>query len=336
MGSNEITPLFKLFAAVALAASTATAQALSASVAVVSALHSSGYDCATGPWNQTIPVGPLAAGVTSVPDVTWNLGASSLSVAASGSAIACVPCWPCPGHSSIYSTGTIDVTLSSPYDTDVLIAINGSVSATSNGTARWRVAVDGVDVADLDANYGLSATNQSMVVTVGPAGVDLRFWILNIVGLGAFQGPGSTSVNGNLSWSQLDAASVTSVPGGCAPPTSTPTFAAAGLPILGSSIEADILQAQGPAPLGLVMFGLEQAMIPLDSYGMPGCNAMQSLYLTYFAQPTGPSELHLSVPLPNDPGLAGVRLYSQAFTQALGANALGLVAGNALHWHLGS
>ena len=84
------------------------------------------------------------------------------------------------------------------------------------------------------------------------------------------------------------------------------------------------------------MFGLEQASISLDSIGMPGCYAMQPMFMAFVAQPTGPNELHLSVPLPNQPWLIGVLLYSQAFTQALGANPNNLVVGNGLHWRLGT
>ena len=84
------------------------------------------------------------------------------------------------------------------------------------------------------------------------------------------------------------------------------------------------------------MFGLEQALIPLASIGMPGCDALQTEFISLVAQPTGPNELHISVPIPNQPWLVGLQLYSQAFTQALGVNPRQLVSGNGLVWRIGS
>ena len=126
------------------------------------------------------------------------------------------------------------------------------------------------------------------------------------------------------------------MPGGCAPPTANPLFVETGLPLLGGSIEADLLQAQGPSPLGFVMFGLESAAIPLDGIGMPGCTALQTEFISLVAQPTGANELHVSVPIPNQPWLIGVQLYSQGFTQALGVNARELLASNGLVWRIGT
>ena len=207
-----------------------------------------------------------------------------------------------------------------------------SVGGSSSFTAK----VDGATLGSASSGgAGPNSVSQSTIVMVGPAGVVLSLQINSGISGGAGSS-GSTAVNVNFSWSQLDVAAVTSVPGGCAPPTPTPSFVATALPIIGASIEADILQAQGPSPLGFVMFGLEQASISLDSIGMPGCSAMQPMFLAFVAQPTGPNELHVSVPLPNQPWLVGVMLYSQAFTQALGINQNNLVAGGGLHWRLGS
>ncbi|MEC8253499.1 MAG: hypothetical protein VX044_09810 [Planctomycetota bacterium] len=318
------------------------AQVVGSSSAVTSPLSSSGYNCWTQTgWNQAVPVGTLSAGATSMPGVTWNLAASSLSGSAAGSGGLC-SFWTPPSYFS--ASGAVEVTLASPFDTAVLVSVAGSVSGPSTGggplpvggASSFSAKVDGVTLASIvSGGSGPSSANQSTLVTVGPAGVVLSLQVNSSIS-GSFGSSGSTSTNVTLSWSQFDAAAVTSVPGGCAAPTPTPTFVAAGLPIIGATIEADILQAQGPSPLGFVMFGLQQAMIPLDSIGMPGCFASQPMFLAFVAQPTGPSALHVSVALPNQPWLVGVMLYSQAFTQALGVNANDLVAGNSLHWRLGT
>jgi hypothetical protein len=319
-----------------------TAQIVGSSAAVTSPLTSSGYNCwSQSSWNQSAPVGPLAAGLTGLTGSSWNLGSASLAASASGSGGLCT--FSLPG-SYASSGGEVEVTLFSVFDTAVMVSVAGTVSGPSTGGgplpvggfSNFSAKVDGLPLASaMSGGSGPSSVNQSTTVMVGPAGVVLSLKIGSTIS-GGFGSSGSTSVNVNLGWSQLDSAAVFSVPGGCAAPTSTPSFVATGLPIIGTTIEADILQAQGPSPLGFAMFGLEQASIPLDSIGMPGCFAMQPMFLAFVAQPTGPNELHLSVTLPNDPGFMGVMLYSQAFTQALGVNANNLVAGDGLHWRLGN
>ena len=113
-------------------------------------------------------------------------------------------------------------------------------------------------------------------------------------------------------------------------------FVAKGPARIGGLLDADILNAQGPSPLGFVMFGLQRAVIPLNVINMPGCAALQSKCVCLIATLVGLNELHITVPLPNQPFLVGGMLYSQAFTQALGVNQSDLVAGNALHWQLGN
>ena len=335
------TRILSILALVTMGGSLA-AQVVGSSATVTSPLTSNGYNCWTqAGWNQAVPVGPLGPGVTSMPGVTWNLGASSLSASASGSGGLC-SFWTPP--SSFSASGAVEVTLVSPFDTAVMVSVAGGTSGPPSsggplpigGASSFTAKVGGATLASVGSGgSGPSSANQSTLVTVGPAGVVLSLQINSSIS-GSFGSSGSTSANVTLSWSQFDAAAVTSVPGGCAAPTPTPTFVAAGLPIIGATIEADILQAQGPSPLGFVMFGLEQAMIPLDTIGMPGCHAMQPLFLAFVAQPTGPNELHLSVALPNQPWLVGVMLYSQAFSQALGVNANDLVASNSLRWRLGT
>lgn len=323
-----------------LAASPLTSQIVGSSAAVTSPLTSSGYNCwSQSSWNHSVPVGPLAAGVTGLTGSSWTLGSGSLAASASGSGGLCSFYLPASYASA---GGQVQVTLFSPFDTAVMVSVAGSVSGPSTGGgplpvggfSNFSAKVDGVTLGSaMSGGSGPSSVNQSTQVMVGPAGVVLSLQIGSTIS-GGFGSSGSTSVSVNLSWSELDSAAVISVPGGCASPT--PTFVATGLPIIGTSMEADILQAQGPSPLGFAMFGLEQATIPLDSIGMPGCNAMQPMFMAFVAQPTGPNELHLSVPLPNHAWLIGVMLYSQAFTQAIGVNPNNLVAGDALHWRLGT
>lgn len=325
-----------------LLAASLPAQIVSSSANVTSALTSSGYDCwAQQGWNQSVPVGPLPSGATSMTGATWTYGASSLSASASGYGGLCTFYTPAAYASS---NGTVQVTLTAPLETVVLVSVNGSVSGPSTGggplgvggSSSFHAKVDGVTLANIiSGGSGPTSANQSTWLTVGPAGVVLSLSIHSSIS-GGFGSSGSTSVNATMNWTPLNAAAVTSVPGGCTAPTPQPQFVATGLPIIGATLNADILQAQGPSPLGFVMFGTQQATIPLDSIGMPGCFAMQPMFLALVAQPTGPNELQISVPLPNQPWLVGVMLYSQAFTQALGVNANDLVAGNALHWRLGT
>ena len=331
-----------LLIALALTTSSLSAQIVGASANVTSPLTSNGYNCwSQSGWSQTVPAGPLSAGATSMPGVTWTTGASSLSASASGYGGLCNFYTPASYFSA---NGTVQVTLVSPLETVVQVSVNGSVTGPSTGSgplgvggsSSFSAKVDGVTLASIvSGGSGPTSANQTTLVTVGPAGVVLSLAINSSIS-GSFGSSGTTSVATTMSWSQLDAASVTSVPGGCTAPTPQPSFVATGLPIIGATLDADILQAQGPSPLGFVMFGLQQATIPLDSIGMPGCVAMQPMFLALVAQPTGPNELSISVPLPNQPWLIGAMLYSQAFSQALGVNANDLVAGNALHWRLGT
>jgi hypothetical protein len=342
---TELGPMNVLSALVvtsALCTASLSAQLLSPSANVTSALASSGYNCWTQQgWSQSVPVGPLPSGATSMTGATWTYSSSSLSASASGYGGLCTFYTPAAYASS---NGTVEVTLTSSLETVVLVSVIGSVTGPSTGSGPLGVGgssslhakVDGATLASIvSGGSGPTSTNQTTLVTVGPAGVVLSLSIGSSIS-GSSGSSGSTSVNVSMNWSPLDAAAVTSVPGGCTAPTPQPTFVATGLPIIGATLDADILQAQGPAPLGFAMFGTEQATIPLDSIGMPGCFAMQPMFLALVAQPTGSNELHISVPLPNQPWLVGVMLYSQAFTQALGVNAIDLVAGNALHWRLGT
>ena len=83
------TRILSILALVTMGGSLA-AQVVGSSATVTSPLTSNGYNCWTqAGWNQAVPVGPLGPGVTSMPGVTWNLGASSLSASASGSGGLC-------------------------------------------------------------------------------------------------------------------------------------------------------------------------------------------------------------------------------------------------------
>ena len=319
-----------------------TAQLITRTAVVTAPLTSQGFNCYNQTsWNNSVPTGPLSPGSTGVTGMNWSLGTSTLAVTASGSSYLCSFFSPA-GYAS--SSGGVTVTLTSPFDTVVAITASGGASSsggsgsgplpTGGGVANGSVVVDGVTMFSVSATQG-SSPSQTRQVVVGPAGVQIR---VQAAASASYSFGGATGANLSMvvGWTQVDGANVVSVPGGCAAPTAIPTFVANGPARIGGLLDADILNAQGPSPLGFVMFGLQQAAIPLNVINMPGCTALQSKWVCLIATPVGPNELHITVPMPNQPFLVGVMLYSQAFTQALGVNQNDLVAGNALHWQLGN
>lgn len=310
------------------------AQVVTATGAVTSTLTSSGVDCFSQTyWSEQVPVGPLPPGGASMSHCTWATSPSSLVLTASCTAGVCTFTGQ-PGYCSF--GGAVTMTLTAPFDVAVEItASGGSGAGGASGASGATSLYVGGQLAAYTSVNGTAPLSGSTVVVVGPSGVDVE--LVHSSSLNTSQlGYSLLLTYCTVTWAPLDAAAVTSVPGGCAPPTATPLFVETGLPHVGGSIEADLLQAQGPSPLGFVMFGLEQALIPLASIGMPGCDALQTEFFSLVAQPTGPNELHISVPIPNQPWLVGLQLYSQAFTQALGVNPRQLVSGNGLVWRIGS
>jgi len=141
----------------------------------------------------------------------------------------------------------------------------------------------------------------------------------------------------------LSGAALWSVTGaGCAGTPSVPELRPAGpqRAILG----ANYALAVSGGVTGGALFGLgfsdtswnaNPLPLPLASYGMPGCQLHTSLDATQFVSASG-GTAQLVLTIPNDPGLVGVRFFTQALVPQPGANALGAVMSNAVASVLGS
>ena len=198
------------FFAAAVLGSEACSQAVSASAVVDWELRSSGYNCIRqNSWNQTVPLGPLAAGVTSLTNFDWTLGASSLSFTSSGVGASCGFYSPPTGFSN---QGSVIVTLVSPFTTVVEVTVTGSASGPSGGSGPISlgssissVEIDGALFASLTPGGG--SVNQTTQVVVGPAGVELD--VFHLSGTGQSLLSQSVSTQLTVSWTPLVAASET-------------------------------------------------------------------------------------------------------------------------------
>jgi len=114
-------------------------------------------------------------------------------------------------------------------------------------------------------------------------------------------------------------------------------------PILGTTPRATIPNA--PAALAFVAMGSNRTSfaglpipVSLASYGMPGCDLLQSADLgaVFGTTAAGASGLQFQLPLANVPALLGLQLFLQAWAPAPGANAAGVIVSNGLEWRLGN
>jgi hypothetical protein len=128
---------------------------------------------------------------------------------------------------------------------------------------------------------------------------------------------------------------------GCAGALGVPQFAtsATALPVLGQVLVANV----DNLPLGLAVVGLGVSdtssgglPLPLDltPLGMPGCNLLADPLVTDLVAGTGPSVLW-GLPIPLQPALVGLKLYGQAFSLDLPANAFGFTASNGARFKIG-
>jgi hypothetical protein len=112
-------------------------------------------------------------------------------------------------------------------------------------------------------------------------------------------------------------------------------------PVLGQVQGIDVQNVPGPTFMcygwSATHIGAFSLPLPLDAFGMPGCDLLQSIDL--LLEPcvaTGPTTVHHDAAIPNLPFLLGVQIYLQPWAIAPLANPAGLVTGNAVSLLLGS
>ncbi len=113
-----------------------------------------------------------------------------------------------------------------------------------------------------------------------------------------------------------------------------PALETAGRTVVDGTFEFQ-LRAAPFGSSGSLLLGFDRALVPLDPFGMPGCIGhvapVQVLPLT--TSMSGSAAVAFTVP--NDPSLAGVRLFGQALISDPFANALGMITSNGLRVRLG-
>ncbi len=104
-------------------------------------------------------------------------------------------------------------------------------------------------------------------------------------------------------------------------------------PAIGTTLNFQIHDAPANALLGAILLGSAQTSTPLDPLGMYGCTLLTSADLASatVALPAGT----FSLPIPNNPVLAGGILYSQGAIAAFGINPFGVALTNGVELDLG-
>jgi len=123
---------------------------------------------------------------------------------------------------------------------------------------------------------------------------------------------------------------------GCAGTAGVPTLRALGgsLPIVGSTFGLELLSvpANGVAAFTIgfsnQQWGANLLPWSLGALGMPGCTMHASPDFLFFVA-VAAGRATLAWPLPNDPGLVGVRFFDQAVFLDPGVNAMGAIVSNA-------
>ncbi len=115
-----------------------------------------------------------------------------------------------------------------------------------------------------------------------------------------------------------------------------PLMQDAALPIIGSTLLLTVSNIPAGSRGGVELIGLVlNPGIDLGSLGMPGCFLLTNQQLASVSFSPTRSTAAVSLPLPNDPALAGVVLAAQAATITPGINQLGVVTSNGVSLRLG-
>ncbi len=115
-----------------------------------------------------------------------------------------------------------------------------------------------------------------------------------------------------------------------------PSLRASSAPALGSPLKLSLGAHPSKAP-GILFLGISDKFLgalplplPLKTLGMGGCVLTQDIVVPLIYQADLKGGASLSLPFPNDPKLAGIPLFFQAFVLAKGANPAGAVLSNGL------
>jgi hypothetical protein len=127
---------------------------------------------------------------------------------------------------------------------------------------------------------------------------------------------------------------------GCGSPALT--ISPGALPRINTTAQA--LLTNIPASLAFVDLGWSNTTtgifalpLSLAPFGLPGCLLQQSLEASSLpVTSTGLNTATFSVPLPNNTGLLGLRVYLQGWAIAPGYNTGNLILSNGLEWLIGS
>ena len=129
---------------------------------------------------------------------------------------------------------------------------------------------------------------------------------------------------------------------GCGAPALALAPTATGRPIINTTAEVTLTNI--PSSIAFVATGWNRTTLgsfalplPLAGYGMPGCDLLQSadsaaLPVSF----TGTTTATFTLPLPNWPGLIGLRVYLQGWAAAPGANPGNMVVSNGVEWVIGN
>jgi len=143
-------------------------------------------------------------------------------------------------------------------------------------------------------------------------------------------------------WSGDFTSTANSFGNGCGNPALALTPIANARPTIGNT--AQLALGNMPTTVALILagwsrtsFGPHSLPFGLAGYGMPGCDLLQSAeHAMLPTASTGPGAATFSLPVPNNPGLIGLRLYLQGWAFAPNANAGDAIISNGVEWAIGN
>jgi hypothetical protein len=125
---------------------------------------------------------------------------------------------------------------------------------------------------------------------------------------------------------------------GCGSPSLTAIPVPGARPVIGTT--AAVSLANVPTPLSFIALGWSRTDLgplplpaSLAAFGMSGCNLLQSAEEAWHSTLSGTSSFTLAVP--NWSGLAGLRVYLQAWAPAPGMNSGNAIVSNGIEWIIG-